>query len=169
MSLLSYENAVGVFAAAAIVSVVGNVGAFQGVVFSHTGTLINFSGLPVYVDISAFCFGGHALFPNINRSMKNQQHFTKGDHEIKLCRFIIQKFVHIWVLDKRSLIDLRLRAGISKAAEDAFLYIVRADAAHLMRLMYPGVVRVIQGLDLATIRQEFPHKCCCPCQIPSCP
>ncbi|KAL3698604.1 hypothetical protein R1sor_012680 [Riccia sorocarpa] len=77
MSLLSYISAVGVFAAAAIVSVVGYVGAFQGVDFSHSGTLINFSGLPVSVGISAFCFCGHALFPNIYRSMKNQQHFTK--------------------------------------------------------------------------------------------
>ncbi|KAG6553544.1 hypothetical protein Mapa_004457 [Marchantia paleacea] len=55
--------------------------------------------------------------------------------------------VCVWVLDKKSLIDLRLRAGISKAAEDAFLDIVRADAAQLMRLRHPGVVRVIQGLD----------------------
>ncbi|KAL3700774.1 hypothetical protein R1sor_018796 [Riccia sorocarpa] len=56
--------------------------------------------------------------------------------------------VCVLVLDKRSLIDLRLRAGISKAAEDAFLYIVRADAAQLIRLMYPGLVKVIQGFDV---------------------
>lgn len=55
--------------------------------------------------------------------------------------------VCVWVLDKKSLVDLRLRAGISKAAEDAFLDVVRADAAQLMRLRHPGVVRVIQGLD----------------------
>ncbi|CAM6090431.1 unnamed protein product [Calypogeia fissa] len=55
--------------------------------------------------------------------------------------------VCVWVLDKKSLVDLRLRAGISKAAEDAFLDVVRADAAQLMRLRHPGVVKVIQGLD----------------------
>lgn len=34
-----------------------------------------------------------------------------------------------------------------RAAEDAFLDLVRQDAAQLMRLRHPGVVRVIQALD----------------------
>ncbi|KAL3694632.1 hypothetical protein R1sor_008283 [Riccia sorocarpa] len=77
LSLLSYISAVGVFACVAIVAVVGYVGAFEGVGFSHTGTLINFSGLPVSVGISAFCFCGHAVFPNIYRSMRNRDQFSK--------------------------------------------------------------------------------------------
>ncbi|KAL2633117.1 hypothetical protein R1flu_004596 [Riccia fluitans] len=77
LSLLSYISAGGVIACWAIVSVIGYVGVFEGVGFSHTGTLINFSGLPVAVGISAFCFCGHAVFPNIYRSMKNRDQFTK--------------------------------------------------------------------------------------------
>ena len=50
-------------------------------------------------------------------------------------------------MDKKALSDARLRAGLSKAAEDAFLDIIRADAARLVRLRHPGVVHVVQALD----------------------
>ncbi|XP_024396170.1 LOW QUALITY PROTEIN: SCY1-like protein 2 A [Physcomitrium patens] len=55
--------------------------------------------------------------------------------------------VCVWVLDKKALTDLRQRVGISRAAEEAFLDLVRQDAAQLMRLRHPGVIRVIQALD----------------------
>ncbi|KAK9085650.1 hypothetical protein Sjap_026061 [Stephania japonica] len=55
--------------------------------------------------------------------------------------------VCVWVLDKRSLSEERLRAGLSKAAEDSFFEIVRADAARLLRIRHPGVLHVVQALD----------------------
>lgn len=55
--------------------------------------------------------------------------------------------VCVWVLDKRALSDARQRAGLSKAAEDSFLDVIRADAARLVRLRHPGVVHVVQALD----------------------
>ncbi|KAH7841529.1 hypothetical protein Vadar_031122 [Vaccinium darrowii] len=55
--------------------------------------------------------------------------------------------VCVWVLDKRFLSEARLRAGLSKATEDSFFDIIRADAARLVRLRHPGVVHVVQGLD----------------------
>jgi SCY1-like protein 2 len=55
--------------------------------------------------------------------------------------------VSVWVLDKRALAESRARAGLSKAAEDAFLDLVRADAARLVRLRHPGVLHVVQALD----------------------
>lgn len=55
--------------------------------------------------------------------------------------------VSVWVLDKRALAEARTRAGLSKAAEDAFLDLVRADAARLVRLRHPGVLHVVQALD----------------------
>lgn len=55
--------------------------------------------------------------------------------------------VCVWLLDKKALSEARLRAGLSKAAEDAFLDIIRADAARLVRLRHPGVVHVVQALD----------------------
>ncbi|KAK1311631.1 hypothetical protein QJS10_CPA07g01011 [Acorus calamus] len=55
--------------------------------------------------------------------------------------------VCVWVLDKRALSEARARAGLSKAAEDAFLDVVRADASRLVRIRHPGVVHVVQALD----------------------
>lgn len=55
--------------------------------------------------------------------------------------------VCVWVLDKRALSEARVRAGLSKAAEDSFFEIIRADASRLVRLRHPGVVHVIQALD----------------------
>ena len=55
--------------------------------------------------------------------------------------------VSVWVLDKRALSEVRSRAGLSKAAEDSFLDVIRADAARLVRIRHPGVVHVVQGLD----------------------
>ncbi|KAF7100959.1 hypothetical protein CFC21_102386 [Triticum aestivum] len=55
--------------------------------------------------------------------------------------------VSVWVLDKRALSEARARAGLSRAAEDAFLDLARADAARLVRLRHPGVLHVVQALD----------------------
>ncbi|CAN7130053.1 unnamed protein product [Brassica rapa subsp. narinosa] len=55
--------------------------------------------------------------------------------------------VCVWMLDKRALSEARVRAGLSKAAEDAFLDLIRADAGKLVRLRHPGVVHVVQALD----------------------
>ncbi|RWW36635.1 hypothetical protein BHE74_00058321, partial [Ensete ventricosum] len=55
--------------------------------------------------------------------------------------------VTVWLLDKRALAEARTRAGLSKAAEDAFLDLVRADAARLVRIRHPGVLHVVQALD----------------------
>ncbi|KAG6659159.1 SCY1-like protein 2 [Carya illinoinensis] len=55
--------------------------------------------------------------------------------------------VCVWVLDKRVLSEARARTGLSKAAEDAFFDLIRADAGRLVRLRHPGVVHVVQALD----------------------
>ncbi|KAL3638612.1 SCY1-like protein 2 A [Castilleja foliolosa] len=55
--------------------------------------------------------------------------------------------VCVWVLDKKALSEARQRSGLSKAAEDAFLDVIRADAGRLVRLRHPGVVHVVQALD----------------------
>lgn len=55
--------------------------------------------------------------------------------------------VCVWVLDKKALSEARARVGLSKAAEDGFFDLVRADAARLVRLRHPGVVHVVQAFD----------------------
>ncbi|KAH9307491.1 hypothetical protein KI387_035402 [Taxus chinensis] len=50
-------------------------------------------------------------------------------------------------LDEENKALHKKRAGLSKTVEDAFLDIIRVDAAKLVRLRHPGVVHVVQGLD----------------------
>ncbi|XP_022861514.1 SCY1-like protein 2 isoform X2 [Olea europaea var. sylvestris] len=59
----------------------------------------------------------------------------------------VYPIVCVWILDKRILAEARQKAGLSKTAEDAFLDVIRADAARLVRLRHPGVVHVVQALD----------------------
>lgn len=55
--------------------------------------------------------------------------------------------VCVWLVDKRTLTEARSRAGLSKAAEDSFLDVLRNDASRLVRIRHPGVVHVVQALD----------------------
>ncbi|OMO51547.1 hypothetical protein CCACVL1_29723 [Corchorus capsularis] len=55
--------------------------------------------------------------------------------------------VCVWLLDKKVLSEARVRAGLSKVAEDSFFDLIRADAGRLVRLRHPGVVHVVQALD----------------------
>lgn len=55
--------------------------------------------------------------------------------------------VCVWLLDKRALTEARTRAGLSRATEDGFLNVIRADASRLVRIRHPGVVHVVQALD----------------------
>ncbi|KAL0919957.1 hypothetical protein M5K25_009049 [Dendrobium thyrsiflorum] len=55
--------------------------------------------------------------------------------------------VCVWLLDKRALSEARTRAGLSRATEDGFLDVIRADASRLLRIRHPGVVHVVQALD----------------------
>uniref|UniRef100_A0A803N0Q5 Protein kinase domain-containing protein n=1 Tax=Chenopodium quinoa TaxID=63459 RepID=A0A803N0Q5_CHEQI len=48
---------------------------------------------------------------------------------------------------KLALTEARTRAGLSKAAEDSFLDVLRNDAGRLVRIRHPGVVHVVQALD----------------------
>ncbi|KAB2019133.1 hypothetical protein ES319_D08G276600v1 [Gossypium barbadense] len=55
--------------------------------------------------------------------------------------------VCVWVLDKKAMSKARACAGSSKAVEDSFFNLIRADAVRLVRLRHPGVVHVVQALD----------------------
>ncbi|VVA92227.1 unnamed protein product [Arabis nemorensis] len=59
---------------------------------------------------------------------------------------VCYKHICVWVLDKHALSEAHARAGLSEAAEDSFLDLIRADGGKLVRLRHPGVVHVVQAL-----------------------
>lgn len=77
LRLLAYVSASGVAASVFIVLAVAWVGVFDGVGFHPQGHLLNLSGLPTAIGLYAFCFCGHAVFPNIYSSMKDRRLFSQ--------------------------------------------------------------------------------------------
>uniref|UniRef100_A0A0C9RLT3 TSA: Wollemia nobilis Ref_Wollemi_Transcript_11976_1986 transcribed RNA sequence n=1 Tax=Wollemia nobilis TaxID=56998 RepID=A0A0C9RLT3_9CONI len=75
LSLLSYVSAGGVVASVVVVLAVAWVGVFDGVGFTHQGTMWNLSELPMVIGLYAFCYCGHAVFPNIYSSMNDHRQF----------------------------------------------------------------------------------------------
>ncbi|CAO2183457.1 unnamed protein product [Urochloa humidicola] len=73
LGVLAYVSAVGLVASASLV--------WAGV--AETGfhrintTVLNLSGLPTSLGLYFVCFTGHAVFPTIYSSMRNNKHFSK--------------------------------------------------------------------------------------------
>eukprot|EP00250_Pteridium_aquilinum_P019147 c24318_g1_i2 orf=731-2329(+) len=89
LSLLSYISAGGVVACITVVLAVAWVGIFE-VGFTNQGQLLNVQGFPIAVGLYAFCYCGHAVFPNIYVSMKDR---TKFSHVLVVC-FIICSLIY---------------------------------------------------------------------------
>ncbi|KAH7301950.1 hypothetical protein KP509_23G049700 [Ceratopteris richardii] len=75
LSLLSYLSAGGVVACVTVVIVVAYIG-ISDVGFTNHGELLNVQGFPIAVGLYAFCYCGHALFPNIYASMRDKSKFS---------------------------------------------------------------------------------------------
>eukprot|EP00850_Spirogloea_muscicola_P004936 SM000022S07150 [mRNA] locus=s22:188681:200036:+ [translate_table: standard] len=85
LSLLAYISAAGVGATMLVVFAVGWVGAVDGIGFTHRGSLLYWTGMPMAIGLFGFCFSGHAVFPSIYSSMKEPQRFT----QVLLLSFLI--------------------------------------------------------------------------------
>ncbi|KAH7422052.1 hypothetical protein KP509_13G088300 [Ceratopteris richardii] len=76
LSLLSYVSAGGVIASILVVLCVIWVGVVDGVGFHKTGPLLTLSNIPLSIGLYGFCYSGHAVFPNIYKSLKKPSQFT---------------------------------------------------------------------------------------------
>ncbi|KAL1193862.1 Amino acid transporter AVT1F [Cardamine amara subsp. amara] len=75
LSLLSYLSAGGVFSSILLALCLFWVGSVDGVGFHPGGQALDLANLPVAIGIFGFGFSGHAVFPNIYSSMKEQSKF----------------------------------------------------------------------------------------------
>lgn len=85
LGVLSYLSAGGVISTILVVLCLLWVGVADGVGFHPSGTTVDIANLPVAIGIYAFCFAGHAVFPNIYSSMKKPSDYTS----VLLISFII--------------------------------------------------------------------------------
>ncbi|KAK7268971.1 hypothetical protein RIF29_21683 [Crotalaria pallida] len=77
LSLLSYISASGVLASAIIICSVFSVATFDGSVgFNAKGNLLNWNGIPTAVNLYAFCYSAHTVFPSLYNSMRNKHQFS---------------------------------------------------------------------------------------------
>lgn len=81
LSLISYISAGGVVACVTVLVAVAWVGIFD-VGFTHPGHVLNVQGFPIAVGLYAFCYCGHAVFPNIYCSMRDRKKFS---HVLIVC------------------------------------------------------------------------------------
>ncbi|KAG5615961.1 hypothetical protein H5410_015785 [Solanum commersonii] len=69
LSVLSYISVGGVIASVLVVLCLYWAGLVDHVGFESKGTVLNLPTLPVAIGLYGFCFGGHAVFPNIYTSL----------------------------------------------------------------------------------------------------
>lgn len=75
LSVLSYISAGGVIASVLVVVCLFWAGLVDHVGFENKGTTLNLTTLPVAVGLYGYCYSGHAVFPNIYRSMAKPSQF----------------------------------------------------------------------------------------------
>ncbi|MCO5592947.1 hypothetical protein L7F22_046951 [Adiantum nelumboides] len=76
LSMLSYLSAGGVLACLVVLFAVAWTGIFE-VGFTNHGQMLNLQGFPIAVGLYAFCYCGHAVFPNIYGSMREKGKFSQ--------------------------------------------------------------------------------------------
>ncbi|RWR81604.1 vacuolar amino acid transporter 1 [Cinnamomum micranthum f. kanehirae] len=75
LGFLSYISAGGVIASLLVVFCLLWVGVVDQVGFHPVGTALDITNIPVAIGLYAFCYAGHAVFPNIYSSMRNKAEF----------------------------------------------------------------------------------------------
>ncbi|KAG8082253.1 hypothetical protein GUJ93_ZPchr0014g47280 [Zizania palustris] len=77
LAVLAYVSASGVLASVVVVFCVLWAAVVDGVGFQGKGRMLNVSGLPTALGLYTFCYCGHAIFPTLCNSMKQNDKFSK--------------------------------------------------------------------------------------------
>ncbi|XP_058739305.1 amino acid transporter AVT1I-like [Vicia villosa] len=76
LSLLSYVSASGVFASVIIILSILWTATFDGDGVHQKGDIVNWKGIPTALNLYAFCFCAHPVFPTLYSSMRKKHQFS---------------------------------------------------------------------------------------------
>lgn len=108
LSLLAYISTTGVLSTLLVVLGVVWIGAVDGVGFTHQGQLLRLSGLPAAAGLFGFCFSGHAVLPNIYRSMKDPSQFLPVSAPLSLAVLVLALVCQSPANDRSESLPLRI-------------------------------------------------------------
>ncbi|RCV26056.1 hypothetical protein SETIT_5G214800v2 [Setaria italica] len=77
LGVLAYVSAVGLVASAVLTASLVWAGVAETGLHRNNTSVLNLSGLPISLGLYFVCFTGHAVFPTIYSSMKNNKQFSK--------------------------------------------------------------------------------------------
>ncbi|RCV26057.1 hypothetical protein SETIT_5G214900v2 [Setaria italica] len=77
LGVLAYVSAVGLVASAVLTASLVWAGVAETGFHRNNTSVLNLCGLPTSLGLFFVCFTGHAVFPTIYSSMKNNKHFSK--------------------------------------------------------------------------------------------
>jgi len=77
LGMLAYVSALGLVASAALTASLVWAGVSESAFRGRNSNVLNLAGLPTSLGLYFVCFTGHAVFPTIYSSMKNNKHFSQ--------------------------------------------------------------------------------------------
>lgn len=120
LSMLAYVSAAGLVASAALTASLVWAGLAE-TGFHRNRSVLNLTGLPTSLGLYFVCFTGHAVFPTIYSSMKNNKHFSK----VLLMSSAVQR--ELWTHSSTGLLDIWRRRAVTGDAESSNWEAVHQD------------------------------------------
>ncbi|CAM0881584.1 unnamed protein product [Alopecurus aequalis] len=77
LGILAYVSALGLVASAALTASLVWAGVTESAFRGRNSSVLTLTGLPTSLGLYFVCFTGHAVFPTIYSSMKNNKHFSQ--------------------------------------------------------------------------------------------
>ena len=77
LGMLAYVSVLGLVGSAALTASLVWAGVSESAFLGRNTSVLNLTGLPTSLGLYFVCFAGHAIFPTIYSSMKNNKHFSQ--------------------------------------------------------------------------------------------
>lgn len=161
MSILSYISASGVLASIVLLCSIFWTGAFDGIGFKETGTLLNWNGIPTAVSLYAFCYCAHPVFPTLYTSMRNRRQFSKV---LVLCFFLctviyaLMAILGYLMFGSRVLSQVTLNLPTDKISGKVAIYTTLVNPIAKYALMVVPIVTAIENRLISYCSKKRPFS-----------